>query len=206
MAITYPLTMPSQRFVTSGWEMFSVVGETESIYTLGQTIQAHTGQRWNINISLAPMLRPEAALWQAFFGKLIGKKGTFLVGDPTANSLLGAGGGAPVVDGASQTGQSINVRGLADVAAVWKAGDFIQLGSGSTARRHMVLNDVAGTGSPTGEANVDLWPRLRESPADGAAITTATTVGLFRLASNNIGWNIDRVKKYGFTFAAKEAI
>ena len=206
MAITYPLTMPDQRYESSGWVMANIVGVTESIYTFEQQVQAHQGQRLEVTVSLALMMRAAAAEWEAFFGKLLGRKGTFLLGDPLRNALLGAGGGTPVVDGASQTGQTLNVRGLAEASKVWLEGDWIQLGSGATARRYMVLNDVDGTGSPTGEAIVDIWPRLRESPADGATIVTVNTVGLFRLASNRVEFSVARSRAHAFTFAATEAL
>jgi intracellular sulfur oxidation DsrE/DsrF family protein len=53
---------------------------------------------------------------------------------------------------------------------------------------------------------LDIWPRLRESPADNAVVVTSNTVGLFRLASNDSEWNVNEATVYGITFAAVEAI
>jgi hypothetical protein len=53
---------------------------------------------------------------------------------------------------------------------------------------------------------LDIWPRLRESPADNAVVVTTSTVGLFRLASNDTEWSVDEASIYGLTFGAVEAI
>jgi hypothetical protein len=46
---------------------------------------------------------------------------------------LGALGGTPAVSGATQTGATLNLSGLtASITGVFKAGDIVQLGSGST--------------------------------------------------------------------------
>ena len=206
MAITEPITLPAApAFKTTSWTPRSVVGVGESTFTLNQQVQVHQGQRWEFVVTLPAMLRAQAAAWQATFLALSGRKRRFLIGDPAAAALRGAGGGAPIVDGANQTGEILAVSGLPDASGVWLRGDFIQLGSGVTTRLHMVLTDVSGAGSPTGEAQVDLWPRLRESPADGSAIVVSNTKGTFRMASSEMSWTIDHLRRYGISFAVVEA-
>ena len=209
MAITYPLSLPSSpTFRTSAWTPRSSVGVSESPWSFAQQTQVHGGRRWEVSVELPPMLRADAAEWQAFLLKLNGRQGTFLLGDPAATALRGAGGGTPVVAGANAVGAtSLNVRGLADVVSVWLAGDFISVGSGINTRLHMVLGTVNGNvGSPSGEAAVDIWPSLRAALSDGAAIAVASCKGTFRLADNAMPWTIDEMRVYGFSFNAVEAL
>lgn len=207
MSITFPLTLPTVPvFRATRWRPRTVVGVSTSPFTLAMQTYSHPGRRWEVGVELPPMVRARAAAWQAFFGKLDGAKGTFLMGDPAARALRGAGGGTPVINGAHAARVSnINVRGLAEIANVWREGDWIQLGSGATARLHMVLADISGAGSPTGEANVDIWPTTRAAYSDGAAIVVANTVGVFKLASD-VDWDIDEAVRYGFGFDAVEAL
>lgn len=87
------------------------------------------------------------------------------------------------------------------------AGPYVATTSAAvtgTARLHKVLADV--TSDANGEVVIPIWPRLRESPANGAYIKTSNCVGTFRLASNERSWDVDEAKVYGVSFSAVEAI
>jgi hypothetical protein len=153
------------------------------------------------------MNRAQAEEWFSFLVKLNGQYGTFLLGDPHSAPRGSASStpGTPVVNGASQTGAELAIDGLpASATGYLKAGDYIQLGAGSTATLHKVLNDVNSNGS--GEATLDIWPDLRSSPADDAAVVISNAVGVFRLAANEIGVDINEIEFFGITFAAVEAL
>ena len=90
----------------------------------------------------------------------------------------------------------------------WKLGSMIGLkninpGAGEVSitagagvpRLYKVLNDVDSDG--TGDAIIDIWPRLRESPEDGADIYLSACKGVFRLKDNLMGFNINVAKRYG---------
>src|SRR5690606_29710551 len=112
----------------------------------------------------------------------------------------GTWAGAPVVNGGDQTGLELEIDGL-DEGATIKAGDYFQIGSGSTARLYKVLVDV--TADSSGEVTLDIWPRLRESPADNAPLVTSTPKGLFRLASNETSWDADLASIFGLAFSVE---
>lgn len=209
MTITYPLVLPStSAFFGVTIRQRSIVGVTPSIFTGTQQVQAFQGQWWEAEVTLTRMVRTSAAAWVAFLAKLNGQEGTFLMGDPACSTPLGSANitpGTPTVDGAGQTGNSLTIIG-ADAGAVeyLKAGDYIQLSSGATTRLHLVLNDV-NTDS-TGGATIDIWPSLRESPANGASVIVSAAKGRFRLASNDRSYDIDTAITYGITFSAIEAL
>jgi hypothetical protein len=66
-----------------------------------------------------------------------------------------------------------------------------------------VLTQVDTSG---GAATLDIWPNLRSSPADNAAVVVANTKGKFRLKDNITQWNINEISSYGITFDCVEAI
>ena len=83
-------------------------------------------------------------------------------------------------------------------------GDYIQLGSGSSATLHKVLNDVNTTG--VGTSSLDISPAKRTAASDGGTVVVSNARGVFRLASNQTDWSIDDLQRYSITFQAIEAI
>lgn len=206
MAITYPLSHPTvpdfSRFDMKGE---SVVALSESPFTWEQQVIKHQGQRFVAGVTLPPMERADAETWIAFGLSLDGRLGTFLLGDPLGGTARGVATGTPLVDGAGQTGQVLNTKGwTTGQTGILLAGDYISLGTGLTTRLYKVLQDANSDGG--GLAVLDMWPRLRETPADNAVIAVSNCKGLFRLANNNTEWNADTAQFYGFGFSAMEAI
>lgn len=112
---------------------------------------------------------------------------------------------APLVNGASQTGGSLNIDGLSpNQTSVLLPGDYIQLGSGSSTQLYKVLTTT--TTNASGQATVDIWPNLRSSPADNSAVTIINTKGRFRLKDNVTQWGINEISSYGITFDCVEAL
>lgn len=206
MSITYPLALPAVTGLQS-IRLFArpVVALAESPFTLQQQVQRHAGQAWGAAVSLPPMRRAAAEEWWAFLLKLNGVEGTFLLGDPAGATARGIATGTPLVKGAGQTGNSLITDGwTVSQTGILKAGDYIQLGSGATARLYKNLNDVNSDGS--GDATLDIWPRLRSSPADNAPIVVSACQGVFRLESNEIAADIGAALFYGLNFGCVEAI
>ena len=57
-----------------------------------------------------------------------------------------------------------------------------------------------------GVATLEIWPELRSSPANNAAITVDSPKGLFRLSTNEVDWSINEASIFGLTFPAVEVI
>lgn len=205
MSITYPITLPSSHRMAVTFRPRAIVGVSMSAFTLQQQSQAHQGQVWAIHVQLTPMIRADAEPWIAALLSLNGMYGTFLLGDPSATATRGTAQGTPKVKGGSQTGQTLATDGwTATQTGVLLKGDWIQLGTGTAQRIYRVLTDTNADGA--GEATLDIWPRLRESPADNENIIVSSTAGVFRLASNEMGWDVDNALIYGIEFDALEAI
>lgn len=206
MAITYPVSFPSSIGLANiNIRARTVVGISSSPFTGQQQVYKHQGQWWEAEVTLPPMKRAEAEQAVAFLLKMNGVYGTFLLGDKANPATRGVGTGTPLVNGASQTGDELITDGwTADTTGILKAGDWIQLGSGSSTRLHKVLDDVNSDGS--GNATINIFPSLRSSPDDDATITVSNTQGLWRLASNETEYSIDNMSIYGMTFACVEAL
>jgi len=192
MTISFPLTFPTDISAEVSFAAIPIVGSTRSPFTQDPEVFVHQGQVWVVMIQPPPFNRADAEdKLISFLLSLNGMEGTFTMGDPTGATARGALGGTPLVAGASQTGQDLNIDGCSNDITGWlKKGDYIQLGSGSTARLYKSLVDSNTNGS--GETTLTLWPAitLNNSPANNATVTTASCVGLFRLASNKMPWDL----------------
>jgi hypothetical protein len=160
---------------------------------------------WQVDVELSPMRRDQAAYWQAFFLKLNGQFGSFLLGDPIAKAPRGVATGTPLVLGTESAGNDLYTWGWdVGITGILKAGDYIQLGTASNARLHMVLEDANSGGS--GQALLSIWPRLRSVPAENFPIIVHNTVGVFQLSSNSMSYDIDVTLHYGMKFSAMEVV
>lgn len=208
MAESYPLSMPSGGIARIRMIANNVIGISESPFTFSQQVYRHQGQAWSADISLSSMKRETAEEWVAFLLRLRGSYGTFLMGDPNGSTPRGSAAsapGTPVVNGAGQTGDELAIDGLPTSRAGYlKAGDYIQLGSASSATLHKVLEDVDTNAS--GQATLNLWPKVRTAPSDNATVTVSNCVGNFRLNTSDTSWDINTMQVYGISFGVVEAL
>ncbi len=207
MPATYPLTPPSTPGpATARILARSTVAVSESPFTLQQQTQEFAGQRWELDLAFPPMERGPAEAWIAFQLLLRGRRGTFLYPPPGGKSPRGIATGTPLVNGGGQTGDQLVTDGWTpSQTGILLAGDFLQLGSGSTARLYKVIEDASSDGG--GNATLRLWPDLRSpAVANDSPIVVQTPKGLWRLASNEAPWDLSVAMHYGIAFGAQEAL
>ena len=123
--------------------------------------------RWIIEGIYPPMTRAEFAPIFAFANKQLGQSGTFQFVLPVDSEALGAGGGTPLVNGASQTGSDVITDGWPNSTVILKAGDYIKFAN--HAKIYQVTADVTSDGS--GNATIGIFPSLMESPAENSAVS-----------------------------------
>ena len=184
------------------WDPQEAVAITQSPFT-GQTQTFDWQSSWlQGRVSFPPMTRYASDMWSSFIMQCRGQSKAFMLGDPKAKLPKGCAMGSPVVNGASQTGYSVITRNWsASVTSLLLAGDYIQIGY----RMYKVLDNV--TSDSSGNATLNIWPNLRDLPADGTTIQTRNCKGLFRLKSNNGNKFSINPSSYGFTgFEIVEAI
>ena len=183
------------------WDPMEMVSETNQAFGFQDQIFDWMQSAWSGQLSFPPMTRYSADHWSSFILQLRGMANGFLVGDPKALLPKGNPKGAPVVNGASQTGYSLLTRGwLASTRAHLFPGDHLQIGY----RLYKVLDQVNSDSS--GHATINLWPNLRDQPGDGAAIILSNCKGLFRLQKNEGNKWSTNLDSYGVTgLAIREA-
>jgi hypothetical protein len=203
MAISYPLTMPSYPGVTRvTFSQVNAVAISESPWTFSSQTQVHQGQKWQAEFTLPVMAREHAEQWMCFLLQLNGTAGTFMLGDPLQTFPRGNWSGVPVVNGGGQRGNSLAIRGFAAGATI-EPGDMFQIG----VRLYKYIGTTAVAANGSGQATIDIFPRLREIPADGTGIITITPKGLFRLSSNDIEiYSSHQMEYYEVGVSAVEAL
>lgn len=205
---TYPLAFPSTKGPARiSFRAVSVVGVQHAELTLEQTVYAWGGDRWEADIECPPMKVANAEPWvSGLLLALNGAEGTFLMGPADAGLTVQQGtwtGGSPLADGAVAAGvKTMDIDGLS-AGATGKAGDWFQLGTGSSRTLHKLTQDFTANGS--GEATIEFWPATRAAVANNDALTLATPKGLWRLASSVREWSVERAGLYGIRFACIEA-
>ena len=200
---SYPLTLPTVTGITTqNWAMERVVAVTESPFTNQEQVFEHEGAQWKATFTLPPMKKEKAAVWLAFLMSLRGRRGTFKIGDQDRKTIQGVATGTILVNGASQTGNAINLDGFANSTNnVFKAGDYIQINS----YLYMISADVNSNSS--GEATVYVEPSLRsgiEVINDNTTVIYTNTTTVMRLDSNELNWDTNNVSVYGISFACSE--
>jgi len=204
MAISYPIDFPSNLSVSSVViAPRNAIVRSESPFSFSEQVYDLGGEMLTISGTLPLMTKEQAEEYVSFLFKLKGRWGTFLFPIPLSTPQ-GVATGTPLVNGAGQTGNTLAIDGMTpNTTNIFKAGDWINIGSGSSTRLHKILNDANTNAS--GEVTVDIWPAHRSSPADNAAITTSNCKALLRL-TNDVGYSIDTNKHYFLQFDAMEAI
>lgn len=194
MAISYPLSTPTTIGIESiELRAVNAVAVSQSPFTYKQQIVSQGGQKWEASVSIPSVRRDLAADWKALLVALKGQTGTFLLGDPDYATPRGDVSSCTLTGDAGDSNVSVTMTGTL------KAGDYIQLGSGSSARLHQVLIDQTGSGS------LEIWPDLRSTYTD-ATVTFNNAKGVFRLSTNITSWSINNASSYGISFEAVEAI
>ena len=194
MALSYPLATPTTIGIESiELRAVNAVAVSQSPFTYKQQVISHGGQKWEASVNIPSVHRDKAAEWKAMLVGLKGQAGTFLLGDPDYATPQGTVSSCVLTGDAGEDSADVVMTGTL------KAGDYIQLGSGSSAKLHQVLLDQSGDGT------IQIWPSLR-STYSSATVVFNSPKGVFRLATNMTSWSINNASIYGISFEAVEAV
>ena len=194
-------TMPSDPgFDELDMQLDHIVGMSISDITKeAQTVDYGVGQ-WKATAVLPRMSDSESRPWRGFINSLRGKLNTFQMPDPDRAAPLGTGNGTPLVNGASQTGNSLITDGWANGEVVLKAGDLFQVGN----YFYEIESDVTSDGS--GNATLTFNPALKAAPSDNDSITVNDCSTKMRLTSNATSVIVSNVGNVRITLNFEEAI
>lgn len=153
---------------------------------LKRNVRSVGAQRWKLDLGYTNMTRAQMAPILAFVMALRGQYGSFTFVMPTGSYETAQGSfatpGTIQVDGASQTGRSINLKGFTNSqTGVVKAGDFIKF---SDSKVYMATADANSDGS--GHSTVSIEPSLIVSPADSETVVYTSIPFTFALAGDAV--------------------
>jgi len=155
-----------------------------SPFTYDQQTFQHQGVRWEAEVTLPPLSRADAKQVEAFFASLRGQGQTFTMGNPLHN----------VTAVGTITSGSRNTTSVTGSVAGAVAGDYFEVNGAL-----YIITEIA-------ESTFDIMPPLRTAISSATSMDFTLPQGNWRLASNEIEWNINQASLYGFTFACVEAI
>jgi hypothetical protein len=162
------------------WTPQEKVSVTDGSFNFQEQVFDWQQSMWSGKVSFPAMNRDSQDAWSAFILQCRGQVNAFMIGDPKAALPKGSPVGAPLVNGAAQTGFSLLTRGWSLTQyRLLLPGDFIQIGY----RLYKILNPVNSDSS--GHATLAIWPNLRDLPADSTPIIASNCKGLFRLAKSS---------------------
>lgn len=205
-APTYPLSVPTSPYYSkSTWSLQRKTAISLSPFSGAQQVFQYDYALWSATVTLPPMKRDDAGNWQAFILKLHGRIGTFLLGDPDARTARGNISGAVTLGSNASVGDYTVTLATSQTSQVnvFRAGDYIQFGSGATSKLHMIVDDANSDGS--GNVNVNIEPAVKTAVASGQTVVYDNPKGLFRMVSPETDWDSDEVSKYGMSFSIMEA-
>ena len=208
MAISYPRSLLTHTGIASiELRATNAVAYSRSPFTFAGQAHEYAGKMWQADVTLPPMARADAERWVAWLMSLKGQLGTFYLSDPLASTPLGSARNSDTVtiNGSTTSGNTLDIQSAPlSTTDFLKAGDYMQIGSGTSRQLFKVLQDVDTDAS--GTATIDVWPNVRTSIADNSPITFESAKGVFRLASNETSWSVNEASIYGITFGAVEAV
>jgi hypothetical protein len=199
---TYPLSLPS----TAQWASQNIVArravaQTQSPFNLGRQTFDWGGHEWQADLQTLPMVEANAKLWDVFVESLRGSYGTFLMG-PVGRTVGGTATGG-TLETATVVGDTVlDVQG-AGASATFKAGDWLQIGTGLTAALYKIMADATADG--TGDALITVEPAVKAVYAISTAFTVTNPVGLWRMTGNEIGAVRLTQALYQYSFQAVSA-
>lgn len=178
---TFPTTVGIQSMTM---RLRSATAMTESVFTYDQQVFSHPGVRWEAEVTLPPMTRAQAKEYEGFFASLRGMKETFTMGNPLHTTNVTG----------TITGSTNDTQITESFTGTHAVGDYFKVGP----HLHIITEIVNST-------TIKIMPPLRNSFTDATVDFTYPT-GSWRLASNEIGWNINQASIYGFSFSCIESI
>lgn len=157
------------------WRLISRTQMHMSPLTGAIQTQELPGGHWSVTLAYDTLLQNDARFLEAWFAAMRGRAGRVAIHNMGRPLPYGVGGGTPVVNG-SASGATIPVRGAPTSTTNWlRAGDLVGL-SGTV---HRLLADANTDAS--GNASLSVFPVLRTTAADGAALTLVRPTIVARL-------------------------
>lgn len=166
-----PLTLPSGLTYQAGRFRYMSNAQrfVSPISRVGQSV-GRVGDFWGATLTLPPIRDTQAAAeWGAFAAKIAGGLNSFYLYPPLQSVHTINGASTPRVNGASQSGTTLNLDGFTP-GDVLRVGGFIAYDTSTFRMLHILQATATANGS--GQIAATVLPAIRKSPADNATVIT----------------------------------
>lgn len=173
---SFPSVAPSSLV----WQLVSNAASYPSAFTGAIQTLDRGGERWSATLTFTNLKGDDRAEMDGFISRLNGQQHRFTLQNYAAPQR-GTLNGTPLVNGAAQTGSSIDIDGATPSQTNWiRAGDFFSVNG---ELKQCVLDADSDGG---GNVTIEFRPRLRVSPSDNAPVTIFQPTGTFLLANDGV--------------------
>ena len=202
----YPLGIPEGiGFTRAKWGLRRSVAISESPFTGKQQTYEYPYALWWATLTLPPMNELLAGRWVAFIMKLHGRRGTFLLRNPDYRLKGAASGRHTLLNDIEIGANSIVLQTpFPNIRNTYRAGDFIQVGSGGLAKLYMVADD-ANT-SASGSVSINIEPSVKAGASAGSVVEYENPHGVFRMDKSDLQWDTNKNRIYNISFGCTEAL
>jgi len=176
--ITFPSILPSAMSLS----LEANSREFISPFTRKSQIIELPGSRWVGSLTYSLLTHDQAALFRSFNTQLRGKVNSFYIED--YSHVRGGSGAAGVVDGASQTGNTLDTKSWPNSTLIFKDGDYFEIND----ELKVISGDVTSSG--TGTATLTFEPPLRLSPSDLDSIEVDNPTAIVKITVDKLSLNI----------------
>lgn len=196
--------IPENSFLQTSFGLQSNTQSFTSPLSNNTQVLELTGARWTATYEVANKTAADAGIWLAWLTQLRGQANTFYAYDPQRTTQYGAATGTPLVNGASQTGNSLVTDGWnTSVTGILKAGDMIAFDTTDGRELKMITADVNSDGS--GNATLSIEPSIRVSPANDATVIVSSPTCVMALVDDGQAqWKINGQGLYEISFSGIE--
>ena len=178
MSTAWPASIP---IVSSEWRLNENKASTESLFTRARqvvSLSGGTADRWEGVLTTPPLTAAQVRTMMAFL-VAVGRFGQVTIGDPDYDGpSSGEGDGA--VDGAGQSGTSLDCKSFSTSTTILLAGEYFQVGT----ELKMLTADATTDGA--GLVTLEFAPALRSSPGDSDPVILDGPVALVHLLENPV--------------------
>lgn len=192
--ITFPSNPKPQ---TMSWRLVQPAQQNVSEWTGSRQVLASGRGWWECSMSLPPIVGETSVnAWRAFMALARGVANDFQV--PVNEVPQSSASATPLVNGAGQTGRSINTDGWPVSTTVLHAGQFVTIGN----QLLQLTADV--TSNSSGQATISFEPAIRVSPADNAAIEFKNPYALMYFVEDP-SYSVEPGLVYSMSFNLRES-
>lgn len=192
--ITFPSSPAPQ---SMSWRLVQPAQQNVSAWTGARQVLASGRGWWECSLSLPPIVGDASVnTWRAFMALARGAANDFRV--PVSEVAQSSASATPLVNGASQTGRSINTDGWPASTTVLQAGQFV------TINNQLLQLTANVTSNASGQATISFEPSIRVPTTDNAAIEFKNPYALMYFVEDP-SYSVEPGLVYSMSFNLRES-